>query len=109
QPYTEVSSLDVGDGALHGLDVLVVPSGGVAAGIARLGPKGIKKLKAWVANGGRFIGYRFGGGLLADRIGLMDTGMAASPTYGEGLLVKIRLDPKSHLFDGMGTKAWVVF
>jgi hypothetical protein len=109
QPYTEVRSEDVADGALHGLDVLVVPGSGIKAGLERLGPKGITKLKAWVRNGGRFVGYRYGGGLLADRIGMMDTTIVNSPTYGEGLLVKIRVDPTSHLFDGMGSKVWVLF
>jgi hypothetical protein len=109
QPYTEVSSLDVADGALHGLDVLVVPGGGVAAGIDRLGPDGIAKLKAWVRNGGRFIGWKFGGGLLASKIGLTSAKMLNSPAGGEGLLVRLKFDQSSPLFEGVGSTAWMMF
>lgn len=109
QPFVEVSSLDVADGALHGLDVLVVPGGGVAKGVERLGPDGIGKLKAWVRNGGRFIGWKFGGGLLASKIGLTSAKIVNSPASGEGVLLRLRLDTGSPLFEGVRSTAWMMF
>lgn len=109
QPFVEVSSLDVAEGALHGLDVLVVPGGGVSTGIERLEPEGVRKLKAWVRNGGRFVGWKFGGGLLASKIGLTDAKVVNSPASGEGVLLRLRLDAGSPLFEGVGSTAWMMF
>ena len=108
-PYESLTPDDVARGGLEGLDVLVVPPGGVLVGKRNLGPDGIAALKAWVADGGRYVGYKYGGALLAARIGLTSAKMQNSPYSVEGTLIRVRVDRSSPLAEGVGGSVWVMF
>jgi hypothetical protein len=108
-PYEVIAATDVAAGALDDVDVLVVPSGGVLVGERRLGPRGIRTLRAWVRNGGRYVGYKFGGALLADRLDLTSARFRNSPYSIEGTLIRVRVKRSSPLSDGVGGRVWVMF
>jgi hypothetical protein len=108
-PYRVLSTEDVRRGALRRIDVLVVPSGGAVVGDRRLGDTGAAALDAWIRNGGRYVGYRFGGALLADRLDLTSARLENSPLSIPGTLIRVRVDRSSPLADGVGRWVWVMF
>jgi hypothetical protein len=108
-PYQVLSPDDVRRGALRGIDVLVVPSGGALIGERHLGERGRGRLEAWLRSGGRYVGYRFGGALLADRLDLTTARFANSPLSISGTLIRARVDRSSPLADGVGRWVWVLF
>jgi hypothetical protein len=108
-PYDVIRPEDVADGALDGYDVVVVPSGGALVGERKLGPAGVEALRAWIAAGGRYVGYKFGGALLAERLGITTARMRNPGFSVEGSLIRVRVDPRSPLGDGVGRWAWVVY
>jgi hypothetical protein len=109
QPYEVLTPEQVADGALKGIDVLVVPSGGVLVGERKLGPRGVAALTDWVEAGGRYVGYKFGGALLADRLDLTTARFRNSPYQIEGTLIRVRVERSSPLADGVGGSVWVMF
>ena len=108
-PYEVLSPDDVRRGALDDVDVLVVPSGGFVVGRRNLGPAGVERLVEWVRDGGRYVGYKFGGALLADHIGITTARFRQSPYGVEGTLIRVRVDRSSPLADGVGGDVWVMF
>jgi Zinc carboxypeptidase len=108
-PYRVVSTDDVVRGRIDDLDVIVVPSGGALIGERRLGERGREALDAWIRSGGRYVGYRFGGALLADRLDLTSARFANSPLSIPGTLVRVHVDASSPLADGVGRWVWVMF
>jgi hypothetical protein len=108
-PFEMLTTEDVRAGALERIDVLVVPMGGVVVGVRRLGPEGMEQIRRWVADGGRYVGYKFGGPLLAERLGITSARFRNSPYAITGSLIRVRLDPSSPLADGVGRWAWVLF
>jgi hypothetical protein len=108
-PYTVLSTDDVRMGALRDVDVLVVPSGGALIGERRLGGVGRRALRDWIASGGRYVGYRYGGALLADRLDLTTARFRNSPLNIDGTLVRVKLDRDSPLAAGVGRWVWVMF
>jgi hypothetical protein len=109
RPYEVLTPEDVAAGALKGIDVLVVPSGGVLVGQRKLGPRGEAELTDWVRGGGRYVGYKFGGALLADKLDLTTARFRNSPYAIEGTLVRVRVDRSSPLAEGVGGSVWVMF
>ena len=87
--YRDVSATDIATGGLAGAEVLLVPDGYALKdpnvpsdpyGYKDLGPKGRANLKAWVQNGGRYVGW-LDGGVLASALGspARSTATAATP------------------------------
>ncbi len=108
-PFRVLSTEDVRHGALANIDVLVVPMGGAKIGETRLGPKGERNLTNWVGDGGRYVGYEYGGVLLADRLDITTARLANSPYSVPGSLIRVRIDPSSPLAEGVGRWVWVMF
>jgi Zinc carboxypeptidase len=108
-PYEVLTTDDVRRGGLQDVDVLVVPSGGGLIGERHLGPRGVRALTGWVADGGRYVGYKFGGALLAERLDLTTARFRNSPYTIEGTLIRVRVDRSSPLSDGVGGSVWVMF
>ena len=68
-PEMEIKLLDgkmVREGGLDGLDVLVMPGGNSKTEFTSLGTNGVERMKAFVRNGGGYIGTCAGGCLLMD-------------------------------------------
>jgi Zinc carboxypeptidase len=107
--FRMLSTDDVRHGALRHVDVLVVPMGGVLVGERRLGAKGEAAIVDWVRDGGRYIGYKYGGALIAERMGITTARFRNSPYSIPGSLIRVRLDPHSPLADGVGRWVWVMF
>jgi hypothetical protein len=108
-PYDVIQAKDVTPKLLDRFDEIVVPSGGAKIGVTRLGAKGIDALVDWVNDGGRYIGYKYGGALLARRIGITDAVFRNSPYSIEGTLIRTEIDPDSPLSAGVGRDVWVMF
>ncbi len=109
EPYEVLTPEDVAAGGLKGIDVLVVPSGGALVGERKLGPTGVAALTDWVDAGGRYVGYKFGGALLADRLDLTTARFRDSPYQIEGTLIRVHVDRSSPLAEGVGGSVWVMF
>jgi hypothetical protein len=108
-PYEVITPADVARGALRRFDVMVVPSGGALVGERRLGARGVEQLRSWVRGGGRYVGYKFGGALLADRLDLTTADLRNPPFSVEGSLIRVRIDGDSPLADGVGRSVWVMY
>lgn len=106
-PFTEVNSDDVASG-LDGIEVLVVPAGGIVEGLRKLGPAGRRALVRWVNHGGRLVGWRYGAARLAYVLGISRARYDQVPGYIDGPLVRLALDLDSPLADGVGRNAWAV-
>jgi hypothetical protein len=104
-----LTTQDVIDGALRRIDVLVVPMGGASVGERRLGAEGMAAIERWVADGGRYVGYKYGGALLAERLGITSARFRNSPYSIPGSLIRVAVDPRSPLSDGVGRWVWVMF
>ena len=81
---TLVDGEDVRNGALNGLDLLVVPGGSSWVIVGDMGPKGIENVKEFIRKGGSFIGICAGCVMLLDdeyRIA-SGTGMTPYSRYG---------------------------
>ena len=68
-PFTEMDADDVAAG-IDGVDVLVVPAGGINEGLRRLGKAGQRELIRWVNHGGRLVAWRYGAARLAYTLGI---------------------------------------
>jgi hypothetical protein len=106
-PYTDVGVDDIRAG-LPGIDVLVVPNGYANYGLQALGAKGKKALRAWVAAGGRYVGWQ-GGAEIAARTGVSTAVLSTSHTNMPGSLVRIALDTDSPIASGIGAVDWVMY
>jgi len=107
--YDVIRAEDVRPGLLDRYDTIVVPSGGAKIGVTRLGADGVDALVEWVADGGRYVGYKYGGALLARRIRITDAVFRNSPYSIEGTLIRVNVDPDSPLSAGVGRDVWVMF
>jgi hypothetical protein len=108
-PYEVLFGADIAAGALDDIDVLVVPSGGWVIGQRRLGPEGVDRLVEWVEDGGRYVGYKFGGALLAEHIGITSARFRNSPYEVEGTLIRVEVRDSSPLGAGVGSDVWIMF
>lgn len=104
--YSAVTAANIAAG-LPGVDVLLVPNGSASGGLQALGSKGQKALKAWVNNGGRFVGY-LGGTQLAIGAGVSSVVLTASHTAAPGTLIRVKLDSASPLAEGT-SNPWVMY
>jgi hypothetical protein len=88
-PYKVLLPEDATARSLRKYDVLVV--GNVDAGrvYRRLGEKGRAAVSAWVAHGGRYVGWQEGA-LLASALEISKVGMATPKTESPGAMMRIR-------------------
>ncbi len=103
-PYQLVQSDRIKLGSLRGLDVLVAPSGYAPKAWSLLGERGRKKLKHWVANGGRLI--TMGGSTeLAAHLGLTTARLKSPTSDVPGSLIHAKVNP-GPLSRGVGDNVW---
>ena len=117
--YRDVSATDIAAGGLGGAEVLLVPDGYALKdpnvpsdpyGYKDLGPKGRANLKAWVQNGGRYVGW-LDGGVLASALGISGTVYGDGGDAGvstPGSLFRVRVNDGSPLAAGVGPFAWTL-
>lgn len=90
-PYRAVTA-DRLVGELARTDVLLVPDGTAGGALKALGNKGQKALRAWVEQGGRYVGY-LGGTELAVRTGISTAVLSTARTAAPGTLIRVALTP----------------
>ena len=117
--YVDVTAEDIATGGLSGVEVLLVPDGYALKdpsvpsdpyGYKDLGPKGRANLKAFVQNGGRYVGW-LDGGVLASALGISGTVYGDGGDAGvstPGSLFRVRVNDGSPLAAGVGSFAWVL-
>ena len=117
--YRDVTAEDIATGGLSGAEVLLVPDGYALKdpnvpsdpyGYKDLGPKGRANLKAWVQNGGRYVGW-LDGGVLASALGISGTVYGDGGDAGvstPGSLFRVRVNDGSPLAAGVGPFAWTL-
>ena len=106
-PYDQINAEAVA-GGLDGIDVLVMPAGGIKEALRKLGDDGQQALIDWVNQGGRLIGWRYGAARLAYSLGISKAQYGQVPGSIDGPLVKVLLDGQSPLAKGVGKQAWAV-
>jgi hypothetical protein len=117
--YRDVTAEDIATGGLSGAEVLLVPDGYALKdpsvpsdpyGYKDLGPKGRANLKAWVQDGGRYVGW-LDGGVLASALGISGTVYGDGGDAGvstPGSLFRVRVNDGSPLAVGVGQFAWTL-
>ncbi|MHA3700925.1 M14 family zinc carboxypeptidase [Jatrophihabitans sp. YIM 134969] len=87
-PYTAFAPGDITAASLADVDVMVVPDVDVQPSFDALGAAGRSALKAWVAAGGRYVGWQ-GGTALAGRLGLSSATVTEAEASSPGALLSI--------------------
>ena len=86
-PELEMTLVDgpaIADGALDGMDALVIPGGASVSEKKNLGPEGVKRVKDFIRAGGGYIGTCAGCSLLLDESAAPDRGISVIPFGREG-------------------------
>jgi hypothetical protein len=107
-PYREVDAAAIAAGGLAGTDVLLVPNGSDTDAAAALGAAGRQALAAWVAGGGRYVGWQ-GGTRLAAALGITTATLAEPTSDIPGSLLRVRVDRGSPLGKDVGRFAWAFY
>lgn len=102
-PYRKLTTADINEGGLRPVDVLIVPNGDAETAYAELGASGRERVRSWLGDGGRYVGYR-GGAELAARLGLTTAQLTEPTSDVPGSL--IRVSGKGPLTRGVGSTAW---
>ncbi|GAA3810997.1 hypothetical protein GCM10022226_34320 [Sphaerisporangium flaviroseum] len=103
-PFTTLTPADVAAGKLAGVDVLLAPAGPASGANTALGQPGRDALKAWVSDGGRYVGWR-GGAQLASLSGLSTATFTEPTSDVPGSLLRVNV-AKGPLAAGVGPTAW---
>ncbi|MEO3810106.1 M14 family zinc carboxypeptidase [Sphaerisporangium sp. B11E5] len=103
-PYTLLTPADVAAGKLAGLDVVLAPAGSATAANTALGQAGRDALRAWVNEGGRYVGWS-GGAQLASLAGVTTATFTAATSDVPGSLFRVNV-AKGPLSAGVGATAW---
>ncbi|HET7327084.1 MAG TPA: M14 family zinc carboxypeptidase [Nocardioidaceae bacterium] len=103
--HRTVTPQGVADGGLDGLDVLLVPDGPSEDGYEALGEGGRDALRAWVNEGGRYIGWS-GGAELAAMTGVTTAVLDAPTSDVPGSLFRVQVDEDAPMAAGVGAYAW---
>ena len=110
--YREVTAEQIKAGGLGDAEVLIVPDGYATQdpnapedpyGLADLGPEGQAELRAWVEDGGRYVGW-LDGAVLAAGAGVSSAGFESAEALGissPGALIRARVGQGSPLADGV--------
>jgi Zinc carboxypeptidase len=104
----DVTGGDIAAGALEDVDVLIATTGDPIVASQRLGKAGRANLRAWVAGGGQYVGWR-GGAELAARLGLTTAILKKPHSDVPGSLIRVAVDPSSPLAEGVGPFDWVYY
>lgn len=107
-PYRLVTAEQVAAGALRTADVLVVANQDEQIARSALGAAGRSALRAWVRDGGHYLGWR-GGTRLAVSLGLSSATLAEPTSDVPGSLFEVRLDRRSPLTAGLGSETWAYY
>ena len=107
-PYRSVETEDIRAGGLAGVDVLMVPDGYAKAVIRRLGERGARQLRSWLADGGRLVAWQ-GGARLAAKLALTTAHLRKPTSDVPGSLFHVRVDPGSPLSTGVGRESWMFY
>lgn len=104
-PIRRLVTRDIRGGGLTGVDVLVVPQGPADLAEERLGDEGTRQLREWLANGGRYVGWR-GGAEIAARLSMTTARMTEPKSDVPGSLFRARVDTDNPLQAGVGPFVW---
>ena len=104
-PIRRLVTRDIRGGGLTGVDVLVVPHGPADLAEERLGDEGTRQLREWLANGGRYVGWR-GGAEIAARLSMTTARMTEPKSDVPGSLFRVRVDTDNPLQAGVGPFVW---
>ena len=107
-PFRNVTPADIAAGSLADIDVLVATNGNAQVATLNLGKPGKDALRAWVNNGGRFVGIR-GGTELAARLGLTTARLRAAHSDVPGSLFRVAVSQTSPLGTGVGPFDWALY
>jgi hypothetical protein len=108
-PYRLVTSSDIAAGELAGVDVLLVPNGPASSAFNALGPTGRQAIVDWVNGGGRYVGWRRGGTVLAARLGISTAELSEPSSSVAGALLRVQADEESPLDAGVGPFNFVFY
>ena len=103
-----MTAADIAAGGLADVDVLVATNGNAQVATLNLGKPGKDALRAWVNNGGRFVGIR-GGTELAARLGLTTARLRAAHSDVPGSLFRVAVNQTSPLATGVGPFDWALY
>lgn len=103
-PFRAISTPGISEAALAPIDVLVVPNGDAEDTYDALSPSGREALRAWLADGGRFVGMA-GGTELAARLQLTTARLSSPTSDVPGSLVRATM-PRGPLRRGVGSTVW---
>ena len=107
-PFQNVTAAQIASGALESIDVVVATNGNPQVATLNLGKPGKDALRAWVNDGGRFVGIR-GGTELAARLGLTTARLRAAHSDVPGSLFRVAVSQTSPLADGVGRYDWALY
>ena len=107
-PFHEVTPAEVAAGGLADIDILIATNGNAQVATLNLGKPGKDALRAWVNQGGRFVGIR-GGTELAARLGLTTARLRPAHSDVPGSLFRVALDQSSPLATGVGRYDWALY
>ena len=97
----------IATGGLDDIDVLLVPGGNARIAAEAMGRDGRRALRQWVADGGRYVGWR-GGTSLAIRLGLTSARFEEPTSDVPGSLLRT-VGRKIPLLDGVGPKLFTFY
>lgn len=97
----------IGSGGLDDVDVLLVPGGNARLAAEAMGRAGRRALVEWVADGGRYVGWR-GGTSLAIRLGLTTARLEPPTSDVPGSLLRT-VGHGSPLVEGVGRKLFTFY
>jgi hypothetical protein len=108
-PYRLLTSSDIAAGGLAGVDVLLVPNGPASSAFSALGSTGRQAIVDWVNGGGRYVGWRRGGTVLAARLGITTAELSEPTSSVAGALLRVQVDESSPLDAGVGPFNFVFY
>jgi hypothetical protein len=108
-PYRLLTSADIAAGDLAGIDVLLVPNGPALTAFAALGATGRQAIVDWVNGGGRYVGWRRGGTVLAAQLGITTATLREPASEVAGALLRVLVDGDSPLGGGVGSFNWAFY
>jgi hypothetical protein len=108
-PYRLLTSADIAAGGLAEVDVLLVPNGPASSAFTALGPAGRQAIVDWVNGGGRYVGWRRGGTVLAARLGISTAELSEPTSSVAGALLRVQADEESPLDAGVGPFNFVFY
>jgi len=107
-PFQNVTPAQIAAGGLADIDLLIATNGNAQVATQSLGKPGKDALRAWVNQGGRFVGIR-GGTELAARLGLTTARLRPAHSDVPGSLFRVAVNQSSPLATGVGSYDWALY